>query len=105
MQLRDPVHVCFNRQELNDILRVYGRMVASADWRDYAIDMLADRAVFSIFRKATEHALYSIEKKPKRANKQGAYSVIAPTGQILKRGHDLKKVLNVFEKKPKLIVY
>jgi len=89
----------FNRLELNQILNVYGRMVAAGEWRDYAIDMLREKAVFSVFRKSSEYPLYRIEKNPKLARKQGAYSVITPTGLILKRGHDLRRVLGVLDKK------
>lgn len=90
--------VAFNRWELSQILNVYGRKVASGEWRDYAIDFARDRAVFSIFRRTCETPLYRIEKAPKLARRQGAYSVIAATGQILKRGHDLSRVLRVLEK-------
>lgn len=89
----------FDRQELSQILAVYGRKVASGEWRDYAIDMGREKAVFSIFRKTSECPLLRIEKNPKLARKQGAYSVIAATGQILKRGHDLRRVLDVLDKK------
>src|SRR5262249_50581924 len=85
--------VCFNRLELNEILAVYGRMVAAGEWRDYAIDMGREKAVFSIFRRATEFPLFRIEKNPRLARKQGAFSVVAPNGLILKRGPDLKRVL------------
>ncbi len=51
----------FNRRELDLILRVYGRMVAAGEWRDYAIDFLKERAVFSIFRRASEVPIYRIE--------------------------------------------
>ena len=88
----------FDRQELNQIFQVYGRKVAAGEWRDYALDMGSDRAVFSIFRRASEWPLYKIEKAPKLARKQGAYSVIAATGLILKRGHDLQRVLGVLDK-------
>jgi hypothetical protein len=88
----------FNRQELSAIMAVYGRKVAAGEWRDYALDMTRDKAIFSIFRWTTEHALYRIEKAPKLARRQGAYSVVAPGGQILKRGHDLIKVLAVLDK-------
>lgn len=87
----------FNRQELNAILALYGRKVAQGEWRDYAIDMLRDRAVFSVFRKASEFPLYRIEKNPRLARKQGAYSVVSATGLIVKRGHDLRRVLGVLE--------
>ncbi len=78
---------------------VYGRMVASGEWRDYGISMLRDVAVFSIFRHAAEHPVYRIEKRPALAARQGQYSVIGMDGRILKRGHDLKSVLRVLEKK------
>ena len=81
-----------------DILKVYGRMVAAGEWRDYALDTLADRAVFSIFRRTSELPLYRIEKNPKLARRQGAYAVIAQSGLILKRGSELPQVLRVFDK-------
>ena len=73
-------------------------MVAKGEWRDYAIDMLRDRAVFSVFRRAAERPLYVIEKRPQMARRQGAYSVIAQTGMILKRGGELARVLRVIDK-------
>ena len=91
--------VTFNRLELNHILSVYGRHVTEGEWRDYAIDMLRDKAVFSVFRRTTEAPLYRIEKAPKFARRQGAYSVVAATGLILKRGHDLCRVLRVFDRR------
>lgn len=96
--------VFFNRQELNQILRIYGFKVASGEWLDYAIDHLDDRAVFSVFRKASEVPMFRIEKIPKLARKQGAYRVVTITGLVLKRGGDLGQVLRVFEKKPKFKV-
>jgi hypothetical protein len=91
-------YVTFDRRELDVILNLYGRMVARGEWRDYAIDFLKDRAVFSVFRRASEVPLYRIEKNPKLARRQGAYSVITPTGLILKRGTELRRVLTVLDK-------
>jgi len=90
--------VTFNRRELNRILDLYGRMVAAGEWRDYAIDFLKDRAVFSVFRRTSEVPLYRIEKSPKLAQKQGAYSVISATGLIMRRGPELDRVLRVLDK-------
>jgi hypothetical protein len=95
--------IAFNREELSQILNVYGRKVASGEWRDYAIDTLREKAVFSVFRRATEVPLYRIEKAPKLARRQGAYSVIAATGLILKRGHDLARVLRALDKGLRLV--
>ncbi len=98
-----PISIRFNRQELSEILAVYGRKVAEGEWRDYAIDMGREKAVFSIFRRSSECALLRIEKNPRLARRQGAYSVIAATGHILKRGHDLRRVLGVLEKGLRLV--
>ncbi len=98
-----PNRVTFNRFELNRILNLYGRMVADGEWRDYAIDFLKDRAVFSVFRRASEVPLYRIEKDPRLRNKQGMYSVISATGLILRRGQDLDRVLLVIDRKPALV--
>ena len=90
--------VFFDRRELNRILNLYGRMVALGEWRDYAIDGLADIAIFSVFRRASEAPLYRIEKRPALARKQGAWAVIAHGGLVLKRGHELDQVLKVFDR-------
>ena len=93
-----PRRVTFERRELDAILRVYSRKVAEGEWRDYAIDHLEDRAVFSIFRRTSEMPLYRVEKVPALARKQGAFRVLAPAGVILKRGHDLGTVLRILDK-------
>jgi hypothetical protein len=98
-----PAHVTFSRLELNSILNLYGRRVAEGEWRDYAIDFLKDRAVFSIYRRASEVPLYRIEKEPRLARKQGAYSIIAAGGLILRRGHDLDRVLQAINRKLALV--
>ncbi|RXF69613.1 DUF2794 domain-containing protein [Hansschlegelia zhihuaiae] len=91
--------VSFDRRELRDLLELYGRMVAAGEWRDYAIDFLKDQAVFSVFRRSSEAPLYRIEKTPRLARRQGAYAVVSATGLILKRGHELARVLAVLEQK------
>ena len=98
-----PNRVTFNRLELNRILNLYGRMVAEGEWRDYAIDFLKDRAVFSVFRRASEVPIYRIEKDPRLSRKQGMYSVITATGLILRRGHELERVLLVIDRKLALV--
>ena len=91
--------VRFDRRELGRILNLYGRMVALGEWRDYAIDFLDDCAVFSVFRRTSELPLFRIEKRPKLRARQGQYAVIAVTGHVMKRGHELEQVLRVFDRK------
>ncbi len=95
--------VTFDRRELDRILNLYGRMVAAGEWRDYAIDFLKDRAVFSVFRRTSEIPIYRIEKNPRLARRQGAYSVVSAGGLIMRRGHELDRVLRVFDKSLRLV--
>ncbi|MGO9543828.1 MAG: DUF2794 domain-containing protein [Rhodomicrobium sp.] len=92
-------YTSFSRHELSAIFSLYGTKVAEGEWRDYSIDILRDKAIFSIFRRSSERPLYRIEKNPKLTKRQGAYSVVATTGLILKRGHELSKVLRVLDRK------
>ncbi len=98
-----PNQVTFSRRELNRILDLYGRKVAAGEWRDYAMSFLKDRAVFSVYRRSSEMPLYRIEKDPSLARKQGTYSVISATGHILRRGHELDRVLRSSIDKPVLV--
>ena len=95
--------VTFNRDELRLILNLYGRMVADGEWRDYAIDFARDKATFAIYRRTSEMPLYRIVKDPSLARRQGAYAVVAPSGLVLKRGHDLSRVLTTLDKPLKLV--
>lgn len=91
--------IAFQRPEMRHILDVYGRLVATGQAKDYAIGMYKDRAIFAIYRRASEAPNWRIEKIPSLANKQGAYCVVGSSGQVLKRGRDLRAVLNVFARK------
>jgi hypothetical protein len=95
--------VSFSRPELNVIFNLYGSKVAQGEWRDYAIDFTPAKAVFSIFRRASEAPLYRIEKNPALARRQGAYSVIAATGLVIRRGHDLSRVVRVLDPALRLV--
>jgi len=95
--------VSFDRHELTAILNLYGRKVASGEWRDYAMDFLRERALFSIYKRSSERPLYIIEKNPKFRHRQGQYMVMNQEGRILKRGHDLPAVLRVLDPKLALV--
>jgi hypothetical protein len=99
-----PAVTFFERRELDALLRLYGRMVAAGEWRDYGIDGLREAAVFSVFRRSSEAPLYRIEKRPSLARRQGAWAVIGQGGVVIKRGHELDQVLKVFEPKRLRIV-
>src|SRR5271155_5785107 len=95
--------VTFDRRELDRILSLYGRKVAQGEWRDYSIDFLKDRAVFSVFRRTSEVPIYRIEKNPRLARRQGVYSVISATGLIVRRGHELDQVLRAIDRSISLV--
>jgi hypothetical protein len=95
--------VTFDRRELGRIFGLYGRKVAEGEWRDYSIDFLRDRAVFSIFRRSSEIPIYRIEKNPPLGLRQGIYSVISATGLIVRRGHELDRVLRAIDRSLRLV--
>jgi hypothetical protein len=91
--------VAFDRKELNQIMGLYGRMVAAGEWRDYALSFLKEVAIFAAFRRATEYPLYRIEKRPRLRLRQGQYALMGAEGQVLKRSNELPAVLAVLERK------
>lgn len=94
-----PGPVFFHRKELDLILRVYGRMVAAGEWKDYAIGGGDEAAVFAIYRRTGEQPFYRIEKRPALARRQGAGAVLGQQGMVLKRGRDLAQVLRLFDRR------
>ncbi len=95
LQARGPVF--FDRRELDLILRVYGRMVAAGEWRDYAIAGRGDVAEFAVFRRSGDAPAYRIEKRPSLRLRQGQWAVIGEGGMVLRRGRELAQVLRVFD--------
>ena len=91
--------VGFDREELQRILELYGRMVASGQWRDYAMDFAREAATFSAYRRAAEHPQARIEKRPALRAKQGMWTLYGEGGQVLKRGHELPGVLFPLERR------
>ena len=98
-QQGSPSQVGFERREIERILGLYGRMVAAGHWKDYAMDMRRDVAIFAAFRRASERPQIRIEKRPSDRNRQGMWSLHGEQGQVLKRGHDLAGVLAPVERK------
>lgn len=94
-----PSQTGFDRAELMRILDLYGRMVAAGHWRDYAIDLGRDAAVFAAFRRAAERPEFRIEKRPALRNKQGMWALVGEQGVVLKRGHELGPVLAPVERR------
>ncbi|MGB5485001.1 DUF2794 domain-containing protein [Parasphingorhabdus sp.] len=98
-QRGSPSQVGFERREIERILGLYGRMVAAGHWKDYAMDMRRDVAIFAAFRRASERPQIRIEKRPSDRNRQGIWSLHGEQGQVLKRGHDLAGILAPVERK------
>lgn len=99
MQRGGAVQIGFDRLELMRIMDLYGRMVAAGHWRDYAIDLGREAAVFSAFRRAAERPEYRIEKRPELRHRQGMWALIGEAGAVLKRGQELAGILAPVERK------
>lgn len=98
-----PPLVTFKTSELNEILRRYGCGVANGERRDYALDFLPDRKIFSIHRRSSERPFFKVEKNPGLGSKQGEFSILASNGRVLRRGHVLAQVLSVLDRRMKLV--
>jgi hypothetical protein len=94
-----PSQVGFERLELTRILDLYGRMVSAGHWRDYAIELGRDAAIFAAFRRAAERPEFRIEKHPALRNRQGMWALVNEAGAVLKRGHELAPVLAPIERR------
>ncbi len=94
-----PPQVGFDRAELTRILDLYGRMVAAGHWKDYAIDLGRDAAVFAAFRRTAERPEFRVEKRPALRNRQGMWALVNEAGAVLKRGHELGPVLAPVERR------
>jgi hypothetical protein len=95
---RRPI-ATFDRKELTRILDLYGRMVAAGHWRDYALRIDPDVAVFAAFRRHSERPEIRIEKRPSLRLKQGAFALVGEHGAVLKRGEELQPVLALLERR------
>jgi len=89
----------FERLELSRIMDLYGRMVAAGQWKDYAIDLKRDVAIFSAFRRTAERPEFRIEKRPELRHRQGMWALIGESGAVLRRGQELAGVLAPVERR------
>ena len=101
---RAALQIGFDRAELARILNLYGRMVAAGHWRDYAIDLGLEAAVFSAFRRTAERPEVRVEKRPALRGRQGMWALVGEAGAVLKRGHELAPVLAPVERRLMKIV-
>ena len=79
----------FEKDELKIILDLYAKMVSEGSWKDYGLSISSKQVGFSVFRNATENALYKICKNFKPKNKNLKYLITDTTGKILKNSFDL----------------
>ena len=83
----------FEKDELKIILDLYAKMVSAGSWKDYGLSISNRQVGFSVFKNATESALYKICKNFKPSNKNLKYLITDSKGKILKNSFDLKILL------------
>ncbi|PAV73457.1 hypothetical protein WR25_13081 [Diploscapter pachys] len=87
---REPGQVGFERVELNRILDLYGRMVAAGHWKDYAMELGKDAAVFAAFRRTAERPEFRIEKRPAlRGERRAQFDGAGAAEQRVERGQHI----------------
>ena len=83
----------FEKDELKIILDLYAKMVSEGSWKDYGLNISNKQVSFSVFKNATENALYKICKNFKPKNKNLKYLITDTNGKILKNSFDLRSLL------------
>ncbi len=83
----------FEREGLKIILDLYAKMVSEGSWKDYGLSISSKQVSFSVFRNATENALYKICKNFKPKNKNLRYLITDTNGKILRNSYELKTLL------------
>ena len=83
----------FEKDELKIILDFYAKMVSEGSWKDYGLSISSKQVGCSVFRNATENALYKICKNFKPKNKNLKYLITDTSGKILKNSYDLRILL------------
>ena len=83
----------FEKNELKIILDLYAKMVSEGSWKDYGLSISSKQVGFSVFKNATENAMYKICKNFKPNNVSLKYLVTDSKGKILKNSNDLKILL------------
>ena len=84
----------FEKNELKIILDLYAKMVSAGSWKDYGLNISSRQVGFSVFKNATENALYKICKNFKPTSKNLKYLITDSNGKIIKNSYDLKILLN-----------
>ena len=84
----------FEKNELKIILDLYAKMVSEGSWKDYGLNISSKQVGFSVFKNATENAMYKICKNFKPLNKNLKYLIIDSRETILKNSYNLKILLN-----------
>ena len=83
----------FEKDELQTILNLYAKMVSEGSWKDYGLSISSKQVSFSVFKNATENALYKICKNFRPKNKNLKYLISDTNGKILKNSFDLVNLL------------
>jgi hypothetical protein len=80
----------FEKDELKIILDLYAKMVSEGSWKDYGLNISSRQVGFSVFKNATENAMYKICKNFKPSNKNLKYLITDSKGKILNNSYDLR---------------
>ena len=94
---RDGRRVFFDREDLNHLLGVYSRQVARGIWRDYAIDHRSNMAIFSIFKRSQEQAIFTVTKVLLRGDKEPNFVLLSRNRQI-KSSRDLRHIVDTLQR-------
>ena len=91
--------VFFSKTELQIILQTYSKQVSSGVCRDYSIDHIKQKVIFSFFRSTFDKPLFQIEKKTNVKSKLLFDFSIIYKQKIVETNVSLLKILKRLDKK------
>ena len=91
--------VFFSKTELQIILQTYSKQVSSGVCKDYSIDHIKQKAIFSFFKSTYDKPIFQIEKKNNVKSKLLFDFNIIYKQKIIETNISLSKILKRLDKK------
>ena len=85
--------IFFNKIELQTILNLYGKMVASGEWKDYGLSISKKEVSFNVYHRASEYPIYKIAKNLKPKNNNEKYIIKNSKNTVIKNSESIKKLI------------
>ena len=96
--------IFFNKNELQLILNLYGKMVSNGEWKDYGLSISKKEVSFNVYQRTSESPVYKISKNLKPKNIYEKYEIKNSQNKVISNSDDLQNLIKkIVWKKFKLV--